>query len=121
MGSNQVGKVLGEDVGEGGFFIFHDVAVDLVDHILVFVADVICDIFFGDVEVEHEGDDVVAQIVEAEVIDLGASEQAGERFGDGVQCHRGQVLLVTTVRVGLFEDRADGGHHRDGSLACGRF
>ena len=57
-GSNQVGKVLGEDVGEGGFFIFHDVAVDLVDHILVFVADVICDIFFWDVEIEHEGDDL---------------------------------------------------------------
>ena len=98
------GIIIGlEDVLDRGFFIGHDVAVDLVDHTLAAVPDKISDVIFRDVEGEHDGYGIVAQVVETVVADTFALQKLLETVGDNIRfdCDICATVLVFLAVVGF--------------------
>ena len=117
--SHHIGEVVVQAVGEGGFFTLHDVAVDLVDHILGVMSDVVGDIHLRDVQKEHNRDGIVSEAMEAVVFYAAFVEEVYVSMVDGV---RGKVcdklivrLFVSDTRECLFDDR----DHGNRSGACG--
>ena len=59
-------------------------AVHLVDHFLVFVADVVCNVFLRDIKEDHPGHNVVAQVMKTEMTDLSSFKNLGEALADDI-------------------------------------
>ena len=97
-------------------------AVDAIDHGFVFVADIIGDILFRDVEVEHNTDDIVAKIMKAEVADAGTMQDVRKCLGQAMK--RAGIDMIRggySLGVGGFESFANGRHHGNSTITGDAF